>query len=551
MASSSLFNKTALEIIERLGPRKVLDTKITFNDCMIKTKDKELIVFSPNVVQTRYLDDLLPNWRNNDYTMSKKRDILLKARQEGLTTLISILFFLDTVNTPRTTTVILAHNQRDTEKIFQIIQRLYNNLPSSKKPVSKYASKYEFYWPEIDSTYYVGTAGEKDFGRGSTVNNVHGSEVAMWPDGKGIVSSLLQAVPASGNVFLESTAKGVGNYFNMEWLAAEQDESAFRAVFFPWFEHVEYVTTPKPDFTRTTDEIKFGEKYSLTDHQIQWYRDKVKELREDVVQEYPSNPEEAFLFSGNSYFNNEILRDKYECIPGLFSLSKEPPAPLAAALRKGIGTLQIYKSPQPGRMYVIGADTMEGLIDEDNKPDYDSADVVDIETYEQVAHLHGRWDTHDYGLLLAELGFWYNTAWLGVERNNHGHAVVNAVIHNTSYPSVTPGNPMKGLYFHREFDERKRMRVRKPGWPTNTKTKFFALDQLATVVDDGSARLNSKSSIKEMMYFVKLPGGKAGGIPGNKDDRVISLSICFALIALKPRPVIKRSSRILTEGGMI
>lgn len=548
----SLFEKIAANLAQSLGPSRVSDkgVGITLHDLKIRTTERDLVQFRPNLVQSDYLNVLQPGWTSESLIwLQGIRDIILKARQEGMTTLIEALIFMDTLNRPYTQSVIIAHELRSTEKIFQMIRRYYDNLPGDKKPITKYASKHEFYWPEIDSSFYVGTAGERDFGRGSTINNVHGSEVASWPDAKGILAGLLQAVPATGNVWLESTAQGVGNYFNTEYVASQEGDSSFTARFFPWHAHKDYRTELPPEGLGKLkpDEEKLKSVYQLSLEQLYWRRNKQKELKELFVQEYPITPEEAFIFTGNSYFDLEQLADILQGLPEHGIRPRQAPTRLRS-LRAG--EFIVFKNPEKGRKYILAADTAEG-INEEGDHDYDSAHVFDAETYEEVCHLHGRWDTNDYGLLLADLGHWYNDAWLGIERNNHGHAVINAVLHNTDYPRMTPAEPTTGLYFHKEYDEKKKIKVRKPGWPTTTKTKFFALDQLANLISSGDIRFRSRSTVRELMNFAKLPGGKAGAPPGHKDDRVMSSAIFAGMIANKPRPVVKKQGWVGKTGGWV
>lgn len=541
----SLFERATANLSKAISaPTRKAGVGVVLSDLKIRTKERELIPFTPNVVQHKYLDLLQPGWTQDTIRLAGVRDIILKARQEGITTLFCMLYLMDTLNQPYTHTVVIGNDAENTEKIFQMVQRAFNALPADKRPHSKHASKREFYWPEIDSSYYVGTAGDRDFGRGLTVNNVHCTEVATWPDAKSILSGLLQAVPASGNACLETTAKGVGNYYHTEYELAQEGESNFTPRFFGWPELPEYQTQPPPGWAPTEDEIAYGKVWNLSLEQLCWRRGKVKELKGDMPQEYPICPEEAFLSTGHHYFNNEKLVELRNECPTELPIQKVHKT-LATLRRK---ELIIYEPPKKGRMYVLGADTAEGIDDEGNH-DYCSADVLDFETLEQVAHLHGRWDTHDYGIMLANLGKWFNMAWLIVERNNHGHAVLNSILHSTDYPRMTPEDPYHGLYYHREFDQTKRMRVRRPGWPSNVQTKFFALDALASWVEEEEIGLNNRASIREMMNYVKLPGGKAEAQKGQKDDRVISLAVIAGAMAQRRKPSAPKSSKTVKAGG--
>jgi len=400
-----------------------------------------------------------------------------------------------------------------------MIQLFYDNLPDHKKPFAKYASKRMYHWPSVNSYYSVGTAGAKSYGRGGTINNVHFSEVAFAECADKVASALLQAVPMDGNVFEESTANGLGNYFHEEWESSGNGDSVFRRHFTAWFENPEYRVDVPYGFKRTPEEQVRADRYVLDDGQLAWYRIKAKELKEEVKQEYPENAEEAFLASGHPYFDRKNLVAQIErCSPTI-------DIPKTDRLKKISLTqgLNLYMAPIEGKTYVISADTAEGLTDKGDH-DYDSASVWDAETWEQVAHLHGRWDTHEFGLLLAELGFWFNKALLVIERNNHGHAVINAAMHSGNYPPMSPGE-CSGLYYHEDYDAHTQVKSRKPGWPTTPKTKYFALDGLASSLLNNDIKINSPEMIAEMVRYVKLPGNKSGGESGAHDDRVIDAAI--------------------------
>ena len=507
------------------------------SDLHIRTKDKQLAPLVPNAVQTLYLDMLQSahegfDWRNGIYTLRGVREDILKARQEGMSTLWLALYFLDTINIPLTQTIILAHDTDTTERLFKIVHRFYEHLPPHKKRPKKYSSRREIEFADIDSIIAVGTAGGDAVGRGGTINNVHMSERAFWPGVDGGVElemGLMEAVPLDGNITRETTANGLNGYYQ-ERQDEERGESIYTPRFFGWNLNPEYRIEPAPDFVRTEEEETLAAGYGIDDAQLAWRRVKRLALKDKFAQEYPINAQEAFLASGNPYFDRSFLFEvlaalnRPEFAPITLDIYRERFQRIWQAHKEG--KLLVWEAPAAGREYTIGADTAEG-IDESGKADFDSADVIDTSSGVQVAHLHGKWDTREYGLMLAELGTLYNEALLGVERNNHGHAVLNAIIYEADYDNV---------YYHEEYDEVKKLASRKPGWPTTVRTKFFALDGLATSIVERAIRLRSKLSVSELLTYVKLPGGKAGGDGGSHDDCVSSLAIADALLKQRPAP---------------
>jgi hypothetical protein len=282
--------------------------RLRLPDLRIRTKQREVVGLTPNAVQELYLETLLPQWREKPVGLRGVREILLKARQFGFSTLILALFFLDTITHPNTQTVVIAHDTESTERLFQMVHRFHKLLPDELRPRTKYSNRREILWTDLDSYFFVGTAGSGEFGRGGTINNVHGSECAFWPDAREIVAGLLQAVPADGNVFLETTANGMANWYYDEYQLAQVEESRFTPRFFPWFLHGEYRDAVPAGFERTPEERVLVDRYGLDDEQLVWRRTKVKELREKFAQEYPANAEEAFVSTGGRVLSEFVAQ---------------------------------------------------------------------------------------------------------------------------------------------------------------------------------------------------------------------------------------------------
>jgi hypothetical protein len=180
-------------------------------------------------------------------------DIILKPRQLGFTTEISGLFFADCLNTPNTTSVLMAHDLQSTEQIFQIAKLFWLRLPEEQRRrvgTPKYDNRREFYWPKIGSRFLVGTAGSTKFGRGQTINNLHCSEFAFWPKPEEAMIALSEAVPADGRIVIESTANGMGNYFHDFWVAAMEGRNRFKPHWYRWHDSAEYAVVASDEEER-------------------------------------------------------------------------------------------------------------------------------------------------------------------------------------------------------------------------------------------------------------------------------------------------------------
>src|SRR5690606_38431680 len=64
------------------------------------------------------------------------------------------------------------------------------------------------------------------------------------------------------------------------------------------------------------------------------------------------------------------------------------------------GPLRVWQEPEPGRLYVVGADVAEGL----EHGDYSCAQVLDVASGAQVAMWHGHVQADLFGDVLYDLG---------------------------------------------------------------------------------------------------------------------------------------------------
>jgi hypothetical protein len=452
------------------------------------------------------------------YEHRTRRDAILKPRQLGFTTLVCGLFFADTVLRPNTTSVIVAHDTDSSEKIFRIVQLFWERLPQEERRrvgVPRFSNRREFLWPNINSHFFVGTAGALTFGRGQTINNLHCSEFAFWPKPEEALAALTEAVPKDGRIVIESTANGMGNYFHDLWVAAKNGGNAFAPQFYVWFESPEYRTTGELLGDLSEEECRLKTTWGLDDDQIRWRRSKQQELRDRFAQEYPEDPVTCFLASGRCCFDVQAL------LAAQTRIAAEAAPEVVAALPDENGTpisvsparLLVWKRPDPDRTYAIGADVGEGLA----SGDASCACVLDRESGEQVAELHGRIPPDRFGHLLDALGRYYGLAMLAVERNNHGHSTLNTLRHVRRYPR---------LYYHVRYD---RTGTSAPtlGWPTDQATKPILVDDLAAAIAGGHLLIHSPGLIDECLTFVTTDTGAQQAQEGKHDDRVMAAGIAW------------------------
>jgi hypothetical protein len=474
-----------------LNERKYIETLLT-----VKTKKAKMVPFKLSPIQLRVSRE------------ETRRNIKLKPRQVGMSTYELGKRFARFCTRLNWTVVTVAHDAPTTELLLQTVHQFYKNLPPELQPRTQYANRSEIYFPELNNRWVIFTAGSNNGpGRGTTINDIHGSEVAYWPNPKDILGGLLETAPKDAYVDLESTANGAGGFFHQHYNEAKHGLNGFKAFFFPWWWQPEYriSNAEAPSFgvdpfsTYEEDEQRLVDRYNLDRQQLNWRRWKRSVVKELFEQEYPEDDETCFLTSGRTYFDKEAV--KRAKLVGEY-------APVET---RDSGDLLIWKRPLPGQTYLIGADVAEGLAD----GDYDAVIVLD-ETGDEVATLRGHWNPHIFAQKLKDLSEEYNEALVVVERNNHGHAVLTTLIYELAYKHR--------VYHHQDYDQRGKL-VKKPGWITSSKTKPIMLSTLQQVLESGPELFHNAAFFGECSTFVYHDDGSIGSINGCHDDLVMARAI--------------------------
>jgi hypothetical protein len=426
------------------------------------------------------------------------RNIVLKARQMGMTTWVAGRFFLKTITRPGTLTLEVAHTQEAAEEIFRIVHRFLEWLPEELRqgPLrTSRANTRQIVFPAMDSGYRVVSAGERNAGRGMTVQNLHCSELARWPgDAAETLAGLRAALAPHAEVVLESTPQGVGGCFHNEW--RKSGETGTVRHFYPWWLEPRYRTDAVDEASLTEEELGLMDRHQLSLEQIGFRRRIRAEFRGLAAQEYAEDAESCFLCSGESAFERSAVEERLKTAP-------EP------VERRRNGEIEIWLPPVPGRNYLVSVDPAGGGTD----GDYSAIEVLEMEGAWQCAEFAGHLGGLELAQLAAGLGREYNQAWIVVERNNHGSGILAHLESTCRYEKIyCDGGRKQG----------------EPGWLTTTASRPAALAKLDAALVQESERFMSRRLLAECRTFVRLPNGSSGARPGTHDDRVMAMAIGLA-----------------------
>lgn len=344
--------------------------------------------------------------------LRKNKRLVTKARQKGFSAFILALFAIDCMGKEGTKAVVISHEGDATQRLLNRVHYYLKHM-NGPKPVLGRHSRNELYFPKTESTFYIGTAGSRAFGRGDTITHLHISEYAWWEtDALRHVAGLWQAVPKTGQIYVESTGNGRTNDFYEMYKNSQA--LGFELFFRSWWEDTEYsLPTPEgwdikppwvePRYIPYIEDLKKNFP-QLIPEQLYWYYMKLLEFRGNINtmrQEYPSTVEECFQATGGSIFPNVYIQDSVDWVTGYY---------------KDIYCSRLEGHPKPQYKYVLGSDPSGGTGNDDC-----TIEVFCVDTMEQVfEYCDNRTNPVRLGHMIAQVGEHYNQAFCIVEANNHG-----------------------------------------------------------------------------------------------------------------------------------
>lgn len=426
--------------------------------------------------------DTVRAWLNHRYT------IILKARQLGFSTLASAFALWTTYFYSDRYIVMLSRTERDAIKLLAKTKYGFKYLPEWMKLTGPIWDAKQTDLSFSNDSKIESLPSGNDPARGETVWLVILDEWAFLPNPDEAWASVEPIADLGGRVIGLSTANGEGNVFYDFWSKSEPyggGANRWHSIFHPWW----------ADGAGMRDKA--------------WYDAKALDTPDwQMAQEYPDDPDEAFLRSGRPMFRLDKLK-AIDCIDPVRGYLLDLGDRVEFREEKG-GNLAVYQMPTENGIYVLGADVAEGL----EYGDYTSVHVLDARNKRIVAHWHGHIDPDLLGSdLLPTICKWYNTALCGVESNNHGGSTLLA-LQRVKYRNV---------FVERTEGKRTRTPTDKMGFRTTKSSKPRIIDELGKMIRDESLEIPDAKTVQELKTFRRDGDGKMHGSPW--DDRTMSLAI--------------------------
>ena len=497
------------------------------NCLKIKTKSGTVVPFRLNDAQRK----LYAVAKRQQDAGKPVRLIILKARQLGFSTLTEGLIFHACATRRNVNALIVAHREDATANLFRMSKLFYDELPAPVKPMLRASNAQELVFenpsklrserearPGLRSRIRCATAGGRGIGRSDTLQCVHLSEYAFWPDGAdgkaSTLAGILQAVPSLPGtmVVIESTANGFED-FKERWDAAVAGENDFEPVFFAWFENPDYSMPVVPGTEWTPEERELRDAYRLTDEQLQWRRwciaNNCGGSLDMFRQEYPASPGEAFLHSGTGVFDNEQIVLRLERLPTPAGRGEFADGEWTES---ETGAITLYELPEEGVPYVLGGDTAgEGS-------DYFTAIVIDNVSGRIVAKLRQKYSEPEYVRQIFALGRFYNDALVAIETNFSTYPVMK--LQEMEYPNQ---------YSREREDTYTRQMKKSYGFRTDRQSRPRAIANLVEVFSSHPEWFTDRELLEEMLTFCYNEDHRPEALAGKHDDLVMGAAITYAV----------------------
>jgi len=394
----------------------------------------------------------------------ERQVVILKARQLGVSWLTLAYALWDMTFHPGTE--VLLFSKRD-EEAMELVSRtvfMRDSLPPHLQPGVAKSNEHEFVFDNGSRIKAFPTT--ENTGRSYTGSLVIADEAAFIPKFDQLLAAVMPIVAdGTAKLFVLSTANGVGNEYHRIWRDSIEGKSSFVNKFLGWFE--------RPGRTQ------------------EWYARMKRDLKPwQLHQEYPGDPDEAFIQTGMPYFDLEDCTRR---------------ASVTVPIRE-TRDYQIFQDSIPGHTYLHGVDTSEGM------SDHCSHEVIDAATGEEVAVRRGLWKPDVFASFVDTWARLYPGV-LVIENNGPGQVVI-AKCRELRTP---------GMYFER----RKTGRI-EWGWKTTTLSKPLMINELDAGLRDKSFKVASLWLYNELAVFSRDGGdGPLSAPEGEKDDCVIGAALAW------------------------
>lgn len=414
---------------------------------------------------------------------SSSQVVILKARQLGFSWLVLCYALHQMIFWPQASVLLFSKRDDEATELLNFrLQGIHSRLPAWQQLTATTDDAHEWTCTNGSRAMAFPTTGGRSY-----TGTLAIVDEADYTDLGPLLDAVQPTVDHGGKLILLSTAdKGKpSSPFKGLYQGAKEGKNGYKAVFVPW--HARPGRSPE------------------------WYESKKREILSrdgslDMLhQEYPATDGEALAAnSTDKRLPAEWLKACYDPQPPLTNAETLAGCP-------AIPGLTIYEVPAKDTRYAIGADPAQG----NPTSDESAATVVEIVTGREVAKLQGKIEPATFADYLGKIAVYYHRAGIMVERNNHGHAVLLALVRLGGFSGLI-------LRGHDDND----------GWLSSSKGKVLLYDRTAEAIRDKAAKIRSFATL---MQLQSIEGKTLLAPEGMHDDLADSfaLAVCASIEAIR------------------
>jgi hypothetical protein len=389
---------------------------------------------------------------DNRFTLVKK------FRQAGITTLAAAYSLWTIIFNDHKNVMVVSIGDRESRAFLARVVAMYEDLPVWMKPKVLEQNKHVLKL-STGSQVKSQPAGA---GRGESVSLLIVDEAAFVEKMREFWMAIYPTISTGGAACIISTVNGMSNLYYELYQGAAKGENRFHIVDIKWQEHPWY--TPE------------------------WYEETRPNMSDKAwLQEY----ECEFLGTGDTFIDRHTL----SVLRATTSDDWDS---------RYTHRMRVWEEPMPYYNYLIAVDASYG-----RERDHSAFHIINLYNGQQVAEFYSNvTPLSKFAEIVCKEGYAYNTAYVQVERNGLGMALIEQLWETLEYDNLV-------------MDEKGEF-----GLMLTTKTREVVLADLEDCLRKGRIKVNSERTVNELLTFViDEKTGKVQADEGYNDDLVMSLAL--------------------------
>lgn len=451
-------------------------------------------------------------WFIKNALMKNKYNVVIKARQLGLTTLLSSFILWNMIFIKNFTASVISYKGEVANEYVEKIKVAMEHLPSfffekygSRNPFVKIGKNNVKTFALENGSYIKALPLTKTSSAGAANSFLVLDEWALAEMRSAKEVSLLwqAAIPTltsgeGGRCCVVSTPRvGGGVFYNLCQEGRDKPlESLFKLSVFAW--------------------------YSVPNRDLDWFKTEYYLLSQNLKEGF----DDPSVGMSQEYLCSFKLSG--ETVVSSYVIERIKETQIRPPITKEQFDVWIWEQPNPDTKYALFVDCAKG-----GGGDYSTFIVFDVQTKTQVAeYMTKHTDSEQFANIIVKYAKKYNNAFVCIENNNMGVLVIHCVLRDFNYDNIVCHNLSEydKFYLYKELqDEIQKGKTPQLGFSTNAKSRPLILTAWRESIESGNVIIRSIRLLEEIKVFVWLKG-KAQAASGFHDDLIIPCAQ-YALLA--------------------